>query len=121
LDVRETTIDAKRLGDVTLDFAKPLNNVENGKLGVVDQKLKEIFLENFETIDLSELELKPEIRSVGMPRLSNFNMKQGWLSVGVNLDGTRFAISDHSASPRGNSARILGAPVRRTVSHVSSD
>ncbi len=121
LDVRETTIDAKRLGEVKLDFAEPLNNVENGKLGVVDQKLKEIFLEKFETIDLSKLELKPEIRSLGMPRLSNFNMKKGWLSVGVNLGGTSFTISDHRASPAGNSAKIIGAPVRRTVSHFSSD
>jgi len=121
LDVRETTIDAKRLGEVKLDFAEPLNNVENGKLGVVDQKLKEIFLEKFETIDLSKLELKPEIRSLGMPRLSNFNMKKGWLSVGVNLGGTSFTISDHRASPAGNTAKIIGAPVRRTVSHFSSD
>lgn len=121
LDVGETAINGTRVGEVRLKFKEELGTFENAKLGVVDQKLKEIFKEKLETIDFTKLELSPEIRAIGMPRISNFTMNNGWLSVGINIGGASYTLSDQHMFPKKNSARIIGTPIHRTVSHVSSN
>lgn len=121
LDVSESAINGNRVGDVKLKFEEELGTFETAKLGVVDQKLAEIFKEKLETIDLTKLELSPEIRAIGMPRVSNFKMNKGWLSIGINIGGASFTLSDQHTFPMSNSARIIGTPVHRTVGHTSSN
>jgi hypothetical protein len=126
LETMPTLIKAARAGEIKLDFAGTYTNAKAALEANIKPKLAELFPEKMDDIDLSSLELAPELTNIGLPKIANFSLENGWMAIGFNLSHSQNNV-DSKTSPTAVSAVKPAlfkqlptvSSVRGTVVHIS--
>lgn len=103
LETMPTLIKAARAGEIKLDFAGTYTNAKAALEANIKPKLAELFPEKMDDIDLSSLELAPELTNIGLPKIANFSLENGWMAIGFNLSHSQNNV-DSKTSPTAVSA-----------------
>ena len=108
----ENSITVESVGEPAIDFdVKNYTNSHGIIESVMKPKLDKLFKGKSETIRIDELKLPPELKSVGLPKISRLELKGGWLISELNMKSTNVAKS----VPIKKLSKAVVVPIYRSV------